>query len=123
MNLPPVFSLLQASGSVTNIIGASPTRAYLFGTAPQNTPEPYLTWQLPVSVPENHLDRLPVVDNDRVQIDLWAQDPNDCINLAGAVRDALEPHAHMITKLNMGMDADSNLHRWVLEFTFWTPRT
>ena len=122
MNLPPVFTVLSGDTSVTDIIGASPTRCYLFGTAPQNTPQPYVTWQVAVSTPENHLDRLPVVDQDRVQVDCWATSPTVCIQLAGAVRDALELHTHMITKLNMGKDPDTNLHRWVLEFTFWTGR-
>jgi hypothetical protein len=57
-----------------------------------------------------------------VQIDVWAQSPTVCIQLCGLIRDALEPHAHMINRLNMGMDPDTNLHRWVLEFTFWTGR-
>ena len=122
MNLPPVFTILSGDTNVTDIIGSSPTRCYLFGAAPQNTPQPFVTWQVAVSTPENHLDRLPVVDQDRVQVDCWATSPTVCIQLAGAVRDALELHTHMITKLNMGKDPDTNLHRWVLEFVFWTGR-
>lgn len=122
MNLPPIFSLLAAETTITDLLGESPTRIYLFGTAPQNTSQPYVTWSLPVSTPENHLDRLPVVDRDRVQVDVWATDPGKCIEVAGAIRDVLEQHAHMITRLNMGRDPDTNLHRWVLEFVFWTGR-
>jgi len=122
VNIPPVFTLLAGESSITDILGIAPTRVYLFGTAPQNTPQPYVTWQLPVSNPENHLSKLPVVDRDRVQIDVWAQDPTVCIQLCGLIRDALEPHAHMINRFNMGHDPQTNLHRWILEFTFWTPR-
>ena len=122
MNLPPVFALLSGESSITDILGTAPTRVYLFGAAPQNTPQPYVTWSLPVSNPENSMSELPRVDRDRVQIDVWAQSPTVCIQLCGLIRDALEPHAHMINRLNMGMDPDTNLHRWVLEFTFWTGR-
>ena len=122
MNLPPVFTILSGDTNVTDIIGVNPTRCYLFAAAPQNTQQPFVTWHVSTSTPENHLDRLPVVDQDRVQVDCWATSPTVCIQLAGAVRDALELHTHMITKLNMGKDPDTNLHRWVLEFTFWTGR-
>ena len=123
MNLPNVFQILAADTSVTEIIGTSPTRCWIFGNAPQTIISPYVTWQIPVSVPENHLSKLPVVDNDRVQIDVYALDQQTVITLAGRIRDAIEPHAHMITKINMGKDPDTKLFRWVLEFTFWTPRT
>lgn len=122
MNLPPIFTLLKASSAVTQIIGTNPTRCFLFGTAPQNTPEPYVTWHLPSSTPQNQLDRLPVVDFDRVQLDVFAVNPLDCLNLCAAIRDALEPHGHMVLKLDMGKEEPENLHRWILQFNFWTAR-
>jgi hypothetical protein len=122
MNLPPVFTTLKASSAVTDIIGTNPTRCYLFGTAPQNTPEPYVVWSLPSSTPENHLDKLPVVDFDRVQLDVYAVNPLDCLNLCAAIRDALEPLGHMVLKLDMGKEEPENLCRWILQFNFWTAR-
>lgn len=122
MNLPNVFQLLAGDSSVTDILGTAPTRVYLFDNAPQNAPEPYVTWQVVVSVPENSHSELPRVDSDRVQLDIWALDQATCIDLAGKVRDAIEPHAHMITKINMGRDPDTQLFRWALEFRFWTGR-
>lgn len=122
MNLPPVFTTLKNSSAVTNLIGTNPTRCYLFGTAPQGTQQPYVVWSLPSSVPENHLDRLPVVDFDRVQLDVYATNPLDCLNLCKAIRDALEPLGHMVLKLDMGKEEPSNLHRWILQFNFWTAR-
>lgn len=122
MNLPNVFQLLAGDSSVTDILGTAPTRVYLFDNAPQDTPEPYVTWQIVVSTPENSHSELPRVDQDRVQVDIWALNQATCIDLAGKVRDAIEPTAHMITKINMGKDPDTKLFRWVLEFTFWTGR-
>ena len=122
MNLPPVFTTLKNDTNVTQYIGTNPTRCYLFGTAPQGAAEPYVVWHLPSSVPENHLDRLPVVDFDRVQLDVYAVDPLDCLNLCAAIRDALEPLGHMVLKLDMGKEEPENLHRWILQFNFWTAR-
>lgn len=122
MNLPNVFQLLAGDSNVTDILGTAPTRVYLFDNAPQDTPEPYVTWQIVVSTPENSHSELPRVDQDRVQIDIWSLDQATCIDLAGKVRDAIEPTAHMINKINMGKDPDTKLFRWVLEFTFWTGR-
>ena len=122
MNLPPIFTTLSNDSNVTQYIGTNPTRCYLFGTAPQNTDEPYVVWHLPSSVPENHLDKLPVVDFDRVQLDVFAVNPLDCLNLCEAIRDALEPLGHMVLKLDMGKDEPANLHRWILQFNFWTAR-
>ena len=122
MNLPNVFQLLAGDSSVTDIIGTSPTRCYLFGDAPQGEVNPFVTWSVVVSTPENHLTKLPVVDADRVQIDAYALDQQTLVTLCGRIRDAIEPHAHMITKINMGKDPDTDLFRWVLEFRFFTSR-
>lgn len=123
MNIPPVFTALAAASDVTDIIGTNPVRCYLFGEAPQDVAQPFVTWTIVSSVPENCLEGLPVVDNDRVQVDCWARDPLTCINLATAVRDTLEAKTHMINKLNMQRDPDTRYYRWMLEFSFWTGRS
>lgn len=122
INLPPVFPILSAAPAVTNIIGTKPVRCFLFGTAPQGTQQPYVVWSIPSRVPENHLNKLPVVDFDRVQLDVYATDPIKCLELCKAIRDALEPHGHMVLMFDMGKEETENLNRWVMDFNFWTAR-
>lgn len=118
--LPPIYSTLQASGAVVAMVG---TRIYRHGRAPQDVAVPYVTWTLVAGAPENHLSGLPSVDRQTVQIDCWHRTDEGCDALATAVRDAIEPHAHMTGAPIDQRDPDTKLWRMALQLDWWMPRT
>lgn len=124
--LPAVFPIIKAASAVTALIGTNPTRCYRHGFAPQGVEAPYLTWYVVSGVPENELSDLPRVDNYTVQIDCWSDNTGtgaaQVEALATAVRDAIEPVAHMTGVAVNGIDFETQRFRLGLTFTFWTPR-
>lgn len=99
---PPVFQTLKASEAVKAIVGSNPPRIYRHGAAPQPEPgqipsDPYITWIM-FGTPENQLSGTPPVDRQTVQIDSWHQTDKGVVELATAVRDAIEPFAHMTSQ-------------------------
>lgn len=124
--LPVVFPLLSAAGAVTAIIGTNPVRAYRHGYAPQNVVAPYVTWAVISSVPQNALDEVPRVDAASVQIDCWSVNTGTgstgIETLAKAVRDAIEPHAHMVSGPTDSRDAETGRYRISFTFDFWQSR-
>jgi len=91
--LAPVFRII-ATPAVRALTGGDAPRIYGSGSAPQNTPTPYVTWFTVAGRPYEQLSGAPDGDNDVVQIDCWAGsddvDEVACISLARAVRDALD---------------------------------
>lgn len=91
--LPPIKTTLQAAASVTAIIG-NPPRVYRHGDAPEDTSKPYVTWQVIYGNPENTLSELPASDRVSLQVNCWHTTDIGIVDLATAVRDAMEPFAH-----------------------------
>lgn len=124
--LPEIFPLIAGSAAVTSIIGTNPTRFYPHGQASQNTPAPYASWFVVSGVPENCMDEVPRVDRFSIQIDCWSDNTGDgadqANDLATAIRDTLEPYAHMTAIVVDGVDPDTKRNRIALQFTFWTDR-
>ena len=121
--LPPVYALLTADAPTTALVG---TRIYRHGTAPQNVVAPYVTWFLVSGTPENELTALPRVDRLEVQVDCWSNNTGtgdaQVEALATAVRDALEPVAHMTGIIANEQDFETRRYRLGLQFTFWLKR-
>ena len=113
--LPPIYTWLKASNAVKNIIGTTP-RAYRHGDAPQDTTKPYVTWALVGGVPDNELSSVPVSDRYTIQVDCWHNTDKGVEDLAEAVRDAVESHAHMTSMPINGRDAETKLYRIALQF-------
>lgn len=122
----PVYSLLNVA-AVTNIVG---TFAIWQDVLPQQygTKRKYVTWSIVGGAPENYLDQVPTMDSGRVQIDCWvgaelADGAKVCQDLMIAVRNAIEPRAHMISTPLSGYEPDTKLYRYLLEFQFWELRS
>lgn len=120
--LPPVFVTLKASPAVRNIVGTSPARIYRHGSAPQQTDKPYITWSLVAGTPENQLSGTPTVDRMTVQLDCWHQTDKGVEDMATAVRDAIEPFAHMTAMLVNLREPETKLYRMSLEFDWFNDR-
>lgn len=119
--LPPVFATLRASSAVLALLG-TPPRVYRHGDAPQDVPRPYVTWSLISGLPENNLSDPPPVDHLVIQVDCWSQTDEQVEQLAIAVRDAIEPYAHMTGFPVNERERDTKLYRISLQFDWWLSR-
>lgn len=120
---PLVFPLLANASAVTAIIGLNPVRAYPFGDAPQGVVAPYVTWQEIAGVPENNLSGTPPADRYVIDVNCWGDGTPagraQVTALAQAVRDAIEPHAHMTATPRRSKDQTTGKYRVWMQFDFW----
>lgn len=92
---PPIFAACAAAPAVTALLGASPTRLYPFGEAPQGVAYPYAAWQTVGGAPENYLGDRPDLDSFALQVDVYADTAASARAVAIALRDAIEQHANI----------------------------
>lgn len=119
---PRVFQTLKTSETVKAVVGQNPPRIYRHGAAPQDGSRPYITWFVVSGVPENHLSGLPPTDRVQVQVDCWHQTDAGVELLARAVRDAIEPHAHMVgTPVDL-REPETKLYHVALSFDWFVDR-
>jgi hypothetical protein len=123
--LPPVFAALKASPDVMAIVG-NPPRIYKHADAPQRpegTPAlPYVTWFLLSATPENQLSGTPPTDRMTLQVDCWHTTGKGIETLAAAVRDAIEPSAHLTAMPIDLRDPETKLFRIALQFDWFNDR-
>lgn len=117
--IPPVYDTLKASSAVVRIVDDAIWR---HNSAPQDTPRPYITWFIVTGTPENHLSGLPPMDRMTVQVDCWADTDEQAEELATAVRDAIEPYAHMTAQPIDAREPVTKLWRMALEFDWFVAR-
>ena len=122
MSYPPVFATCAASSAVKALIGTAPTRLYLFGMAPQNVAYPYAVWQQVGGVPENYLGQAPDIDSFTTQIDVYANSQAEARAVADALRDAIEPVAHIVRWGAESQDPETKRWRSSFDVDWWTPR-
>lgn len=120
--MPPVFPILNGNSAVKALLGSQPLRVYPWGQAPQNVARPYVTYGVYNGQPENQLDPTPQIDNIGTQIDIWGDSAKSCHDCFVAIRDALEPLAHMTTYQAQEKDSETQLFRARMEFDFWIQR-
>jgi hypothetical protein len=120
MMLPPIYTILAGDAAVAAIVG---DRIYPHGDAPQGGgTQPYVTWFVVSSAPENGVSDAPTVDRVAVQIDCWHPTSAGVVALASAVRLAVEQHAHVTTISLDTRDADTRLYRFAVELDYWLGR-
>ncbi len=123
--LPPVFQLLKASSNVRAIVGTNPPRIWRHGAVPESVPTPirdaYVVW-LVILTPENQISGTPTADRATVQLDCFHPTDAGVVDLATAVRDALEPHGHMTSTPFDGKEPESKLFRMSLQFDIFVNR-
>ena len=108
---PPIFEVVAADSNVQSNLGVSPTRFYPFGEAPQNIVKPYAVWQIITGLPENYINQIPDLDTFSLQIDCYAQTADAVRDVAQALRDAIEPMAHVIAWRGEERDPDTRYFR------------
>lgn len=120
--IAPIFQICSASVEVTNLIGTNPVRLFPFGEAPQGVEKPYVVWQNISGSPENYLSNLPDGDGYSVQVDVYGFEGADVIDVATALRDALEPTAYITGWGNTGRDFETDLYRYNFTVDFLVNR-
>lgn len=119
---PPIFPLILADTACKAILGENPTRFYPWGRVPQNSKKPYAVYTVYNAIPENYLGDLPDIDNKGTQVNIYADRPDDIDTAYTAIRNALEPHAHMTSFSSFDPDNQTDLYNMRMEFDFWDPR-
>lgn len=107
---PPVFATCTESSTVLSLLGDTPTRLFQFGQAPQGVAKPYAVWQVAGGAPENYLGDVPDVDQITLRVDAYAQTAAEAREVAAALRDAIEPVAHVVAWLGEIRDAETQLY-------------
>jgi hypothetical protein len=93
---PPIFATVSADAGVTALLGSVPNcRFFLFGQAPQGVTKPYAVWRQISGRPENYLGKVPDIDQFGIQVDVYADSASGARAVAEALRDAIEPVAHI----------------------------
>lgn len=112
--IAPIFSVCSASPAVVALLGGSTLRLYPFGLQDDNVSYPYAVWQNVDGDPENYLAQRPGSDKFMLQVDVYADTPDQSIAVAAALRDAIEPHAY-ITRWG-GQEKDPETRRYRYSF-------
>lgn len=118
---PQIYTLLNASNAVKLLLG-SPVRIYPWGRAPENPKKPYGVYGVYNANPENYLDKVPDIDNKGTQLNIYADTAEKLDSCFTAVRNVLEPHAHMTSFSTVDLDEETNLYSCRMEFDFWEDR-
>jgi hypothetical protein len=122
---PPLFDTVKANAGVQAMFGHSP-RIYPHGMAPDKASTqygvPYAVFQIISGTPENYIGNLPDADEFTTQIDVYAETVADAANGARALRDAIEPVAHVVGWRGQFKDVDTQLFRYSFAVDWQTDR-
>lgn len=119
---PTIFEVCRANTGVTDLLGLSPTRFYPFGQAPQNTAMPYAVWQTVGGAPENYLGQVPDIDLYSLQVDVYALTSSAARDVAQAIRDAVEPVAHITSWRGESRDTETKAYRYSFDVDWMVSR-
>lgn len=118
---PTIFQIISATTSVTDLLGTNPVRFFPWDQAPEKSGKPYATYTYQ-GLPENTMDKVPQIDDFDTQVDVWAQTGAECLNVAIAIRDVVEPLAHMTSFGQALREPGTELYRLRMNFDIFTPR-
>lgn len=118
----PIFTVCNASAPVAALLGSAPMRLYPFAEAEQDTERPYAVWQIISGNPENYITGRPDMDRFGLQVDVYADSAADARAVTKALRDAIEPHAHITAWRGESREADTRLYRVSFDLDWFTPR-
>lgn len=88
MMVPLIQSLLEGDPTVRQQLG-DPVRLFL-GSAPQNTPLPYATWEVVGGSSTAMLSEPPPADGWRVRLTIWGEFLSQANGVAVTIRDVVE---------------------------------
>ncbi|MHC5644228.1 DUF3168 domain-containing protein [Escherichia coli] len=110
--IAPIFSVCASSSEVTALLGSNPVRIYPFGIQDDNVVYPYAVWQNINGSPENFLNQRPDADMYSLQVDIYADTPDEAIAVAQAMRNAIEVKANIVRWGNQTRDPETLRYRY-----------
>lgn len=123
---PPIFLVCSAVPAVTAVLGVAPVRLWPFDSAPAQGDDfyalPYAVWQTVGGSPENYIDTTPDIDSHTLQVDVYDLDASSARAAAEALRNAIEPHAHIVSWRGESFERDTQLYRYSFDVDWWVPR-
>ena len=118
-----IFETCATDPAVTALLGTSPVRLFPFGMAPAGVIKPYAVWQQVGGRPENYLAGVPDIDSMTLQVDAYATTSASARAVAAALRDAIEPVAHVVAWRGESRDAETGNYRVSFDVDWFIPRT
>ena len=116
---PRVYQTLTANATVVAMVG---DRIGRHGVIQQTETKPYITWQIVLGQPYDNLSSTPCGDFTTVQIDCYHQTDAGVVQLANAVRAALDA-ALIVNRVRLNVrDPETRLYRVGLDADFITDR-
>lgn len=119
---PPIYNTVKTESDVIAALGNNPLRFFPFGMATQNTPLPYAVWQIVSGSPDNYLNQVPDIDRYTVQVDVYATKESDARNAAQALRNAIEPVAHIVSWRGESVDPETKYKRYSFDVDWHVKR-
>jgi len=110
--IAPIFPVCSSSAAVNALIGGDRLRLYPFGLQDDDVIYPYAVWQNISGEPENYLSHRPDADSFTLQVDVYANTPDEAIAVAAALRDAIEPHAYIARWGDQTRDSETKRYRY-----------
>ncbi|HFE6963905.1 DUF3168 domain-containing protein [Salmonella enterica] len=110
--IAPIFPVCASSPEVTALLGSNPVRIYPFGIQDDNVVYPYAVWQNISGSPENFLNHRPDADMYSLQVDIYADTPDEAIAVAQAMRNAIEVKANIVRWGNHTRDPETLRYRY-----------
>ena len=119
---PPIFSTVSSDSDVGAVFGTSPVRVFPFGGAPEGVTLPYAVWQIVGGNPENYISNSPDLDSFLVQLDVYSNSAKSASDGAGALRDAIQNSAHIVSWRGGSKDSLTGHYRYSFDINFLTSR-
>jgi hypothetical protein len=112
MKYPPIFQVATGDPAVTTLLGANPTRLYLFGLAPDNPAGTYCVWQVVNGNPDNYLAGRPDVESHELQVDVYAATASEARAAGQALEYAIELSASISSYNGENKDPETGRYRY-----------
>lgn len=94
----------------------------MFGFAPQGVALPYVVWQTVTGRPENFINQTPDIDKFSIQIDAYGLTEASARAVAKALRDVIEPVAHITSWRGESTDPDTLHKRFSFDVDWYVKR-
>ncbi|WP_341706533.1 DUF3168 domain-containing protein [Halopseudomonas sp.] len=118
----PIFAVCAASAGVTAALGTAPVRLFPFGESPEGVGLPYAVWQTVSGSPENFINEVPDMDGFTLQVDVYGSTADSVRAAAEALRDAIEPHAHIVSWGGESREPTTRRYRFTFSVDWFVSR-
>lgn len=108
----PTFIIINGNTAAKNLLTFNGIlQVFPWDEAPAGAEKPYVTYTTINGTPQLNMDKPPLEDSHGTQLDVWAKTGELCLQIATAVRDALEQFGHVTNFSDYTKDASTKLYR------------